>query len=121
MREEIPGKRLRCLLGTRSYPLCSWPSDMSSPMLCMAFAAPCAAFCFPEAETSLGGVTVVGQYRKGTAVMEHHWAAARLAEAATAADRQGGPGMLRIVLVVMIVGCVLTGWFLLRGYRRKDD
>ncbi|MEU1850106.1 hypothetical protein ABZ499_12725 [Streptomyces sp. NPDC019990] len=53
--------------------------------------------------------------------MEHHWAAAWLAEAATDADRQGGPGMLRIVLIVMIVGCALTGWFLLRGYRRKDD
>ncbi|SOR81898.1 MULTISPECIES: hypothetical protein [Streptomyces] len=53
--------------------------------------------------------------------MEHHPAAAWLAEAATAAERQGGPGMLRYVLLVMIVGCVLTGWFLLRGYRRKDD
>ncbi|MET9757939.1 hypothetical protein ABZ016_02615 [Streptomyces sp. NPDC006372] len=53
--------------------------------------------------------------------MEHHPAAAWLAEAATAADGRGGPGVLRIVLLVMIVGCVLTGWFLLRGYRRKDD
>ncbi|MBR8641631.1 hypothetical protein KEF29_25660 [Streptomyces tuirus] len=53
--------------------------------------------------------------------MEHHSTAAWLVEAATAADRQGGPGMLRIVLIVMIVGCVLTGWFLLRGYRQKDD
>ncbi|GAA4293729.1 hypothetical protein GCM10023086_04980 [Streptomyces venetus] len=53
--------------------------------------------------------------------MQHHPAAAWLAEAATAADRHGGPGVLRIVLLVMIVGCVLTGWFLLRGYRRKDD
>ncbi|MFH8494590.1 hypothetical protein [Streptomyces coeruleorubidus] len=53
--------------------------------------------------------------------MEHHPAAAWLAEAATATERQGGPGMLRYVLIVMILGCVLTAWFLLRGYRRKDD
>ncbi|MFB7930714.1 MULTISPECIES: hypothetical protein [Streptomyces] len=52
--------------------------------------------------------------------MEHHPSSAWLAEAASAAERQG-PGMLRIVLIVMIVGCVLTGWFLLRGYGRKDD
>ncbi|TWF87528.1 hypothetical protein FHX78_114539 [Streptomyces capillispiralis] len=29
--------------------------------------------------------------------------------------------MLRVILIVMVVGCVLTAWFLLRGYRRKDD
>ncbi|MEV7078037.1 hypothetical protein AB0N88_05765 [Streptomyces sp. NPDC093516] len=52
--------------------------------------------------------------------MEHH-PAAWLAEAASAADRQGGPGILRIVLLLMIVGCAVTAWFLLRGYRRKDD
>ncbi|MFI6374924.1 hypothetical protein [Streptomyces sp. NPDC050546] len=52
--------------------------------------------------------------------MEHHPASAWLTEAASAAERQG-PGMLRVVLIVMILGCVLTAWFLLRGYRRKDD
>ncbi|MBT3154369.1 hypothetical protein HTV45_26440 [Streptomyces sp. CHD11] len=29
--------------------------------------------------------------------------------------------MLRIILIVMMVGGVLTAWFLLRGYSRKDD
>ncbi|MDF3297474.1 hypothetical protein [Streptomyces tropicalis] len=55
-------------------------------------------------------------------MMEHHPAAARLAEAATAAaQHQGSGNLLRVVLVVMVVGCVLTGWFLLRGYKRNDD
>ncbi|MET8802229.1 hypothetical protein [Streptomyces sp. NPDC004546] len=54
--------------------------------------------------------------------MEHHPAAARLAEAAASAVQQHGAGnLLRIVLIVMILGCVLTAWFLLRGYKRKDD
>ncbi|QDI71127.1 hypothetical protein CD934_22400 [Streptomyces calvus] len=36
--------------------------------------------------------------------------------------RRGGAGiLLRVILIVMVVGCVLTAWFLLRGYRRKDD
>ena len=52
--------------------------------------------------------------------MEHHPASAWLAGAVNAAEGQG-PGMLRIVLIVMILGCALTAWFLLRGYRRKDD
>ncbi|CAM5729272.1 hypothetical protein SALBM311S_09383 [Streptomyces alboniger] len=26
-----------------------------------------------------------------------------------------------VVLVVMMLGCALTAWFLLRGYKRKDD
>ncbi|MFE1251961.1 hypothetical protein [Streptomyces sp. NPDC058735] len=52
--------------------------------------------------------------------MEQH-TAAWLVRAASAADPQGGPGFLRIVLIVMIVGTVLTAWFLLRGYGRKDD
>ena len=43
------------------------------------------------------------------------------AGAATAAAQQGPGNLLRIVLVVMVVGCVLTAWFLLRGYRQKDD
>lgn len=38
-----------------------------------------------------------------------------------AAQQQGAGNLLRVVLIVMVVGCVLTGWFLLRGYRRKDD
>ncbi|MET9114058.1 hypothetical protein ACIP3D_05185 [Streptomyces longwoodensis] len=53
--------------------------------------------------------------------MEHHPAATWLTEAATAAQQQGTGNLLRIVLVVMILGCALTAWFLLRGYKRKDD
>ncbi|WP_168218104.1 hypothetical protein [Streptomyces lasalocidi] len=53
--------------------------------------------------------------------MEYHPAAAWLTEAATAAQQQGTGNLLRIVLVVMILGCALTAWFLLRGYKRKDD
>ncbi|MEU6480930.1 hypothetical protein ABZ858_29435 [Streptomyces sp. NPDC047017] len=56
--------------------------------------------------------------------MEHYPAAVRLTEAASAAvqHHQGGSGyLLRVVLVVMVLGCVLTGWFLLRGYKRNDD
>jgi hypothetical protein len=54
--------------------------------------------------------------------MEHHPAAARLTEAASVAAQHQGPGdLLRVVLVVMVLGCVLTGWLLLRGYNRNDD
>ncbi|MER5597566.1 hypothetical protein [Streptomyces sp. NPDC002265] len=53
--------------------------------------------------------------------MEHTPAAAWLTEAASAAEQQGTGNLLRIVLIVMVLGCVLTGWFLLRGYKRKDD
>lgn len=54
--------------------------------------------------------------------MDHHLAAAWLTEAAASAARQHGTGnLLRVVLVVMVLGCVLTGWLLLRGYKRKDD
>ncbi|MFH0518227.1 hypothetical protein ACHBTE_13725 [Streptomyces sp. M41] len=53
--------------------------------------------------------------------MEHSPAAAWLAEAASAAEQQGAGSLLRVVLIVMVVGCVLTAWFLLRGYRRKDE
>ncbi|MEU0048489.1 hypothetical protein ABZ299_28580 [Streptomyces sp. NPDC006184] len=54
--------------------------------------------------------------------MEHHPAAARLTEAAAVAVQQHGTGnLLRVVLVVMVLGCALTAWFLLRGYKRKDD
>ncbi|GGV57482.1 hypothetical protein GCM10010340_18520 [Streptomyces griseoloalbus] len=51
---------------------------------------------------SLGGDTVDGQYgpRYG---------------------RGGTDILLRVILIVMLVGCVLTAWFLLRGYGRKDD
>lgn len=63
-----------------------------------------------------------GQYSEGVHAMEHYSAAARLTEAASAAARHQGSGdLLRVVLVVMILGCVLTGWFLLRGYKRNDD
>ncbi|MGC9497017.1 hypothetical protein [Streptomyces sp. WG7] len=44
-----------------------------------------------------------------------------LASAVTAAEQQGPGNLLRVVLIVMVVGCVLTAWFLLRGYKRKDD
>ncbi|MFD1656909.1 hypothetical protein ACFSL4_01325 [Streptomyces caeni] len=50
-----------------------------------------------------------------------HTPAAWLTGAATAAQRQGPGDLLRIVLIVMVVGCVMAGWFLLRGYRRKDE
>ena len=53
--------------------------------------------------------------------MEHTAAAAWLAEAASTTQHQGAGDLLRVVLVVMIVGCALTGWFLLRGYKQKDD
>ncbi|MFR9799834.1 hypothetical protein ACL02U_28645 [Streptomyces sp. MS06] len=53
--------------------------------------------------------------------MEHTPAAVWLTEAASAAQHQGGGILLRVVLVVMVVGCALAGWFLLRGYSRKDD
>lgn len=53
--------------------------------------------------------------------MQHTPAAARLTEAAIAADQQGAGNLLRIILIVMILGCVLTAWFLLRGYKRNDD
>jgi hypothetical protein len=53
--------------------------------------------------------------------MEHIPAAAWLAEATSAAQHQGPGNLLRVVLIVMVLGCVLTAWFLLRGYKRKDD
>jgi hypothetical protein len=53
--------------------------------------------------------------------MEHNPAADWLTQAASAAEQQGAGNLLRVVLIVMVVGCVLTAWFLLRGYRRKDE
>ncbi|MEU0333087.1 hypothetical protein [Streptomyces sp. NPDC006193] len=54
--------------------------------------------------------------------MEHHPAAARLTHAAALAVQQHGAGnLLRVVLIVMVLGCALTAWLLLRGYKRKDD
>ncbi|MEU6509188.1 MULTISPECIES: hypothetical protein [unclassified Streptomyces] len=54
--------------------------------------------------------------------MDHHPAAVWLTEAAASAVQQHGTGnLLRIVLIVMVLGCALTAWFLLRGYKRKDD
>ncbi|MFH8799585.1 hypothetical protein ACH4F6_08320 [Streptomyces sp. NPDC017936] len=53
--------------------------------------------------------------------MEHNPAAAWLAQTADAAQQQGAGNLLRIVLIVMLLGCALTAWFLLRGYKRKDD
>ncbi|MDX3527727.1 MULTISPECIES: hypothetical protein [Streptomyces] len=53
--------------------------------------------------------------------MEHTPAAAWIAQAADAAQQQGSGNLLRVVLIVMVLGCALTAWFLLRGYKRKDD
>ncbi|MFE0175059.1 hypothetical protein ACFWZ2_22325 [Streptomyces sp. NPDC059002] len=53
--------------------------------------------------------------------MEHTPAATWVTEAATAAGQQGLGTPLRIVLLAMIVGSVLVGWLLLRGYRQDDD
>ncbi|WP_328538782.1 hypothetical protein [Streptomyces sp. NBC_00344] len=39
---------------------------------------------------------------------------------AAATDQQGPGDTLRVLLVVLIVGAVLLGWFLLRGYRNND-
>ncbi|MWA11084.1 hypothetical protein [Streptomyces sp. BA2] len=57
------------------------------------------------------------------AVMEqsaaaHHWVTEA---AALAAKEQGAGNLLRVVLIVMVVGCVLAAWFLLRGYRQGAD
>ncbi|MEH0544330.1 hypothetical protein QA802_14935 [Streptomyces sp. B21-105] len=53
--------------------------------------------------------------------MEHHPATAWLSDAAGAAQQQGAGNLLRVVLIVMFLGCALTAWFVLRGYKRKDD
>jgi hypothetical protein len=53
--------------------------------------------------------------------MERSPAAAWLAQAAGAAEQQGAGNLLRVVLIVMVVGGVLTAWLLLRGYKNKDD
>ncbi|MER6560961.1 hypothetical protein ABT300_25165 [Streptomyces sp. NPDC001027] len=53
--------------------------------------------------------------------MEHRPTAAWPYEAVGAAQQQGPGNLLRVVLIVMILGCALTAWFLLRGYKRKDD
>ncbi|MEW2116083.1 hypothetical protein AB0945_12965 [Streptomyces sp. NPDC005474] len=41
--------------------------------------------------------------------------------AASAAEKQGSGDLLRVVLIVMFFGCILTAWFVLRGYKNKDD
>ena len=63
---------------------------------------------------------MAGQHTIMSDLMEHT-KAAWLTEAATAASRQGPGDLLRVVLLVMILGCALTGWFLLRGYKRTGD
>ncbi|MFG2800328.1 hypothetical protein [Streptomyces pseudovenezuelae] len=50
-----------------------------------------------------------------------HIRAAWLTGAANAAEQQGAGNLLRVVLIVMFLGCAFTAWFLLRGYKRKDD
>ncbi|AQS69641.1 hypothetical protein B1H29_24570 [Streptomyces pactum] len=62
-----------------------------------------------------------GQCNEGVHVMTHTPHTDWLAAAATAAEQQGAGNLLRVVLIVMVLGCVLTAWFLLRGYKRKDD
>ncbi|MFK4064623.1 hypothetical protein [Streptomyces sp. NPDC029674] len=52
---------------------------------------------------------------------QHTPGVAWLTEAAKAAEQQGPGNLLRIVLIVMVVGCVLVGWFLLRGYRQGAE
>ncbi|MGW5635691.1 hypothetical protein [Streptomyces sp. NPDC003832] len=53
--------------------------------------------------------------------MEHNPRAAWFAEAARAAETQGAGNLIRVILVVMLLGSVLTAWFLLRGYKSKDE
>ncbi|MDW4906081.1 hypothetical protein RB628_12215 [Streptomyces sp. ADMS] len=53
--------------------------------------------------------------------MDHTPVANWITEAASAAEKQGSGDLLRVVLIVMFFGCVLTALFLLRGYRQKDD
>ncbi|MEU3275774.1 hypothetical protein [Streptomyces antibioticus] len=53
--------------------------------------------------------------------MEHHPATTWLTEAAGAAQQQGTGDLLRVILIVMVLGSAFTAWFLLRGYKRKDD
>lgn len=50
--------------------------------------------------------------------MEHISAAEALTLAAHAAGKQGPGNLLRVVLIVMVLGCVLVAWLLLRGYRQ---
>ncbi|MFD9886104.1 hypothetical protein ACFWZT_32125 [Streptomyces alboflavus] len=52
--------------------------------------------------------------------MEHISAAQALDLAAEAAEKQGPGNLLRVVLIVMVVGCVLAAWLLLRGYRQGN-
>lgn len=62
-----------------------------------------------------------GHYSEGVPRHGAQSPATWLTEAASAAEQQGAGNLLRVVLIVMVVGCVLTAWFLLRGYRRNDD
>lgn len=41
--------------------------------------------------------------------------------AAAGDDPAFGNGLFRVVLLAMLVGCVLVGWLLLRGYRNDDS
>ncbi|GGZ18525.1 hypothetical protein [Streptomyces poonensis] len=51
-----------------------------------------------------------------------HTLATWLPQAAAAAGEQGvSSHLFRVVLIVMLVGCVLGAWLLLRGYRGDDD
>ncbi|MGW0843540.1 hypothetical protein ACWD26_26005 [Streptomyces sp. NPDC002787] len=53
--------------------------------------------------------------------LPHPPASALLSEAADAAAKEQGAGnLLRVVLIVMVLGSVLTAWFLLRGYKRDE-
>ncbi len=37
------------------------------------------------------------------------------------AQQQGAGNLLRVILIVMVLGSAFIAWFLLRGYKRKDD
>ncbi|MEU6227768.1 hypothetical protein [Streptomyces sp. NPDC047042] len=56
--------------------------------------------------------------------MDHTPVTDWITQAASAAEKQGSGGsgdLLRVVLIVMFFGCILTAWFVLRGYKQKDD
>ncbi|WP_405768052.1 hypothetical protein [Streptomyces sp. NBC_01538] len=53
--------------------------------------------------------------------MDHTPVTDWITTAASAAEKQGSGDLLRVVLIAMFFGCILTAWFVLRGYKNKDD